>query len=101
MNKVEPSLSRDCPKCGSSDVLFVENRGSLGFTNAIPLSGLMIFDAIKVDRHVCMACGFAEEWVTQPEDREALRRWYQPGSHRARVNDRKHRSICTPVGGLL
>lgn len=82
---------RRCAKCGDSDVLFVENRGSLGYSNAIPLSGVTICNFVKVDRYICMACGFCEEWITNPEDREALRRWYQPGSRRARINERRRR----------
>lgn len=83
---------RRCARCGDTDVLFVEAiRGNFGSGNVIPLSGWFIFSSIKVDRYVCMACGFCEEWITNPDDREQLRRWYRPGSRRVRNNDRWRR----------
>lgn len=81
-----------CAKCDSDDMLFVEAiRGNFGSGNVIPLSGLFIFDSVKVDRYVCMSCGFCEEWILNPEDREDLRRWYRPDSRRASNNDRWRR----------
>ena len=84
--------SRHCAKCGSSDVLFVEAiQGNFGSGNVIPLSGMFIWSSVKVDRFVCMSCGFCEEWIMNPDDREHLRRWYRPGSPRTRNNDRWRR----------
>ncbi|MCA8989487.1 MAG: hypothetical protein KDA78_17690 [Planctomycetaceae bacterium] len=94
MNNESPEQDqRRCVKCGGSDVLFVEPLVvAFGAGNVIPLSGWFVnYDSVKVDRYVCMSCGFCEEWVMNPEDREALRRWYQPGSRRARINERRHR----------
>lgn len=87
-----PQPTKHCAKCGSDDMLFVEAiQGNYGSGNVIPLSGMFIWNSVKVDRYVCMSCGFCEEWFTNPEDREHLRRWYQPGSRRARNNDRWRR----------
>lgn len=92
MSKVDNTPSKQCAKCDSDNLIFVEAiRGSFGSGNVIPLSGLFIFDSVKVDRYVCTSCGFCEEWITNPEDRAHLRRWYQPGSRRACNNNRRRR----------
>ncbi len=89
---VKASLARHCAKCNCEDMLFIEaTRGGYGSGNVIPLSGVFVSDAVKVNRFVCMSCGFCEEWILTPEDRELLKRYYGPGSRRARINERWNR----------
>lgn len=82
-------------KCDSDDVLFVEAvRGGYGSGNVIPLfGGLGFFSSVKVDRFICMTCGFCEEWIPTPADREALRRTYGPESRREKVKARRRDTI--------
>ncbi len=57
-----------CPKCGSNDIMRVDGHaGAYGSGNNIML-GMTIFSAVKVNRYICMNCGFTEEWI----DREDL-----------------------------
>lgn len=56
-----------CPKCGSTDVRVGHGiRGPYGI-GSIPLSW---FSSIKVDRYVCMYCGYVETYVA---DQDGLR----------------------------
>lgn len=52
-----------CPKCGSSDILFVPgSAGAYGTGNNI-MTGHTIMSAVSVDRYICTSCGFSEEWI--------------------------------------
>ena len=53
--------SKKCPKCGSDRVLKamgaeMRERGE----NILPLG---LFDWARIDRWICCACGYSEEWV--------------------------------------
>jgi ribosomal protein S27AE len=53
--------SRQCPKCGSTDILKIRGgNGAKGSGNNIPLG---LFGSINVNRFLCCTCGFSEEWV--------------------------------------
>jgi hypothetical protein len=93
---VEDRIARHCTKCNSQDMLFVEaTRGGFGSGNVIPLSGEFNFwpvkGSVKVNRFVCMTCGYCEEWILNAKDCELLRRFYGPGSRRAHIADRWRR----------
>ena len=63
--------TRVCPKCGSYDIGIVDGyAGSYGTGNNI-MTGVTIFSAVKVDRYICMNCGFTEEWIRR-EDMQRL-----------------------------
>ncbi len=62
-----------CPKCGSDDLLEVIPRGKDG--NYIS-AGFM--DFVYVQRFVCAACGYNEEWIETPEEIETLRKCCKP-----------------------
>ncbi len=93
---VKDRVARRCIKCSSEDMLFVEaTRGGYGSGNVIPLSPMFNFwpmkPSVKVNRFVCMTCGYCEEWILNAKDRELLRRCYGPGSLRAHNSARWHR----------
>lgn len=93
---VEDRVARHCDRCSSEDMLFVEaTRGGYGSGNVIPLSPMFNFfpmkPSVKVNRFVCMTCGYCEEWILTAKDRELLRRCYGPGSRRAHISARWHR----------
>jgi hypothetical protein len=93
---VEDHVARHCTECKSEDMLFVEaTRGAYGSGNVIPLSPMFNFwpmkPSVKVNRFVCMTCGYCEEWILNAKDRELLRRCYGPGSLRAHYSARWHR----------
>ena len=59
--------TRICPKCGSDDIVIVDgSAGAYGSGNNIMVGGT-IFSAVKVDRYICVCCGFTEEWIRQDE----------------------------------
>ena len=70
-------IRNTCPKCNSSDIKRVEGsiRG-YGAGNNI-LTGLTIFNAVKVNRYICMNCGFTEEWIDK-EDLEKIKNCKNP-----------------------
>ncbi|MBR4411188.1 MAG: hypothetical protein IKT31_07700 [Firmicutes bacterium] len=52
-----------CPKCGSTDILFVPGKvGAYGVGNNI-LTGMTTLSAVLVHRYVCCECGYSEEWI--------------------------------------
>ncbi len=56
-----------CPKCGTSDVLLVPgNAGAYGMGNNIQ-TGLTNLSAVLVNRYVCCACGYSEEWIDEAD----------------------------------
>ncbi len=60
-----------CPKCGCEDILYIPGTvGPYGTGNNIK-TGMTVFSSVEVDRYVCTACGFSEEWIRE-EDLERL-----------------------------
>ena len=58
-------IRRICPKCGGNDIVIVDgSAGAYGAGNNI-MVGATIFSAVKVDRAICVSCGFTEEWISQ------------------------------------
>ena len=50
--------TRICQKCGSNDIVIVDgSAGAYGSGNNI-MVGATIFSAVKVDRCICVNCGF-------------------------------------------
>lgn len=61
-----------CPKCGAVDIAVVPP----GRYNSIPVG----FSGAKLERHICLSCGFTEEWV-ETAVMEKVRRYYgEPSS---------------------
>ena len=64
-----------CPKCGGTELLYVEGKaGAYGSGNHIS-TGLTIYSSVGVHRWICCSCGFTEEWVDL-DDIPALRKKY-------------------------
>ena len=72
--------ARICPKCGSNDIVIVDgSAGAYGSGNNI-MVGATIFSAVKVDRYICVNCGFTEEWIERKELDEKLaksKKWHR------------------------
>ena len=47
--------TKHCPKCGSPEIGIVEP----GRYNSFPVG----FGGARLERYVCLSCGFTEEWV--------------------------------------
>ena len=56
-----------CPKCGAADIAVVPP----GRYNIIPMG----FGGAKLERYICLSCGFTEEWV-ETAAMEKVRRYY-------------------------
>lgn len=73
-------LTRICPKCGSNDIVIVDGyAGPYGTGNNIMVSG-GIFGAVRVDRYICVNCGFTEEWIERTELDQKLaksKKWHR------------------------
>ena len=67
-----------CPKCGSREIRRIpDNPGRYASSNSIYTSKLTLFGKIPVIRHVCLRCGYVENWVEQPDQLEQLRKSFQ------------------------
>ncbi len=63
--------SKICPKCKSVDIVRIDGyTAAYGAGNNV-MVGKSIFSAVNVNRYVCCACGFTEEWIDQ-EDLEKI-----------------------------
>lgn len=64
-----------CPKCGGREVIRVPDRPLRHASgNNIYTSTLTLAKKIPVIRYVCAGCGYTENWVETPGQREELRR---------------------------
>ncbi len=54
-----------CPKCKSTDILFAkgEEQG-YGIGNNVRAG---IFKQVIINRYICCACGFTEEWMDKDD----------------------------------
>ena len=59
--------NRICPKCGSNDIYVIDGyTGPYGSGNNV-MVGATVFSAVKVNRYICCACGFTEEWINRED----------------------------------
>lgn len=68
--------TKRCPKCGCEEILFVPGTVGYGTGNNVIRTGVTVFSSVEVDRYVCTACGFSEEWIRE-EDLKSLIRAYE------------------------
>ena len=61
-----------CPKCGSADIAVVPP----GRYNSIPVG----FGGAKLERYICLSCGFTEEWVETAAMEKVRRSYGEPSS---------------------
>ena len=62
-----------CPKCSSADIVRIDGySGPYGSGNNI-MTGNTIFAAVNVNRYICCACGYTEEWIDR-EDIEKVKK---------------------------
>ena len=67
-----------CPKCGSRDILRVpDHPGRYASGNNIYTSAFTLLGKVPVIRYVCLDCGYVENWVETPQERESLRQAFQ------------------------
>lgn len=56
-------IRKICPKCNSADIIRIDGyTGPYGSGNNIMTKGT-IFSAVNVNRYICCACGYTEEWI--------------------------------------
>lgn len=60
-----------CLKCGATDIAVVPP----GRYNSFPVG----FGSAKLERYICLSCGFTEEWVDE-DAMERVRRYYGESS---------------------
>jgi ribosomal protein S27AE len=65
--------SEQCPKCGH-DSFFVARgwTGVFGTGQYVKSHGFMA-TPVKLDRHICLGCGYVEEWISSDKDLQQLR----------------------------
>ena len=66
-----------CPKCGGTHSLRIpDNPYRHASGNNIYTTRATLLGKIPVIRYVCDDCGYVENWVEKPEEREKLRRTF-------------------------
>jgi len=59
--------SKMCPKCRSGNIVRIDGyAGPYGTGNNV-MTGNTIFSAVNVNRYVCCACGYTEEWIDKDD----------------------------------
>ena len=63
-----------CPKCGGADIVWVPGgvRCTMDNTQNFVIRG---FQSAPVDRYICCACGFSEEWLRKSNLDDIKERW--------------------------
>lgn len=65
--------TRICPKCSSADIVRIDGyTGAYGLGNNM-MTGNTVFSAVNVNRYICCACGYTEEWIDR-EDIEKVKK---------------------------
>ena len=64
---------RACPKCGGKRIVRIpDHPGRYASGSNIYTSTFTLMGKVPVIRYVCLACGYVEHWVEEPEQREIL-----------------------------
>ncbi|MCI8809474.1 MAG: hypothetical protein HFF84_04965 [Oscillibacter sp.] len=61
-----------CPKCGSGHIIRVPDDAHRYLANSICITRIATVKRIPVARYVCHSCGYVENWVEQPHERDEL-----------------------------
>lgn len=67
-------LTNRCPKCGSTDLIRVPDDAHRYLANSICVTGAVTVKRIPVARYVCHGCGYVEDWVEHPRERDEVKR---------------------------
>ena len=62
-----------CPKCGGA-ALRIPDGAHRYLANSIPITRGPWVTRVPVDRYVCEACGYVENWVEEKEGLERLKK---------------------------
>lgn len=57
--------TKQCPKCGSSDISIFMNDGFPSDSAHGILTGMTIMSTVPVHRYICCSCGYTEQWVNR------------------------------------
>jgi len=69
-----------CPKCGSREVVRIpDNPTRHASGNNIYTTTFTLRGKIPVIRYVCCECGYTENWVEKPREREEIRETFGAG----------------------
>lgn len=69
--------TQTCPKCGAREILRIPDRpGRYASGNNIYTTSLTLAGKVPVIRYVCLRCGYVENWVEQPAQRDKLRKTF-------------------------
>ena len=61
-----------CPKCNGTDIIKIPGyTGPYGVGNNIPTG----FTYSKVDRYVCLACSYSEEWIDSDDMKKIIKKY--------------------------
>lgn len=60
-----------CPKCSSTEIFISKGKKHDQHGNKIRISG---FKRIPLDHYTCINCGYTEEWVTDKDSLDFVRR---------------------------
>jgi predicted nucleic-acid-binding Zn-ribbon protein len=63
--------SGKCPKCESTDIRVGPPPGLFG-RGPMSKFAVSFLKNVVPERHVCMSCGFMEQYVADPDDRAAI-----------------------------
>ena len=63
--------SGKCPKCQSTDVRVGPPPGT-GARREMNKFAVSFWKSIVPERHICMSCGYMEQYVADPADRAAI-----------------------------
>ena len=66
--------TKRCPVCDSRDVVRVPDDAHRYLANSICITKFAWVKRVPVARYVCCACGYVENWVENPREREEIRR---------------------------
>ena len=63
-----------CPKCGGTEILRIDGRSVIG--GVIPAG----WTGAKLNRFLCIGCGYSEEWITQTDIAKLISDMNGPGA---------------------
>ena len=78
-----------CPKCGGTELLLIQGYGS---GNIIPAG----WSGAKVDRFLCRACGYSEEWIAPKDIAKLIQEMNGPGAEHISIYPKQEETHHDP-----